>query len=136
MKIIHLITDDMYTYIAIEKYKSYFYIILTSFLLYKMIKNSYFEMDRRNRKFQQDIVQSFITALEFHDKYTKGHSEAVASYSTKIGEALGLNKNELDDLYWAAIMHDIGKIIVPIKILNKEKTQHSMTKQGNSKSEK
>ncbi|NDI76746.1 MULTISPECIES: hypothetical protein [Psychrilyobacter] len=42
------------------------------------------------QKFQQDIVQSFVTALEFHDKYTKGHSEAVASYSIEIGEAMGL----------------------------------------------
>lgn len=119
-KILNLITRDMSTYIILERYKSYFYIILTSFLLFKMIRSSYFKMEKTNRKFQQDIVQSFITALEFHDKYTKGHSEAVASYSTEIGEALGLNKKELDDLYWAATMHDIGKIIVPIEILNKE----------------
>jgi HD-GYP domain-containing protein (c-di-GMP phosphodiesterase class II) len=85
-----------------------------------MIKRSYFKVEKINKKFQQDIVQSFITALEFHDKYTKGHSEAVASYSTEIGEALDLKRKELDDLYWAATMHDIGKIIVPIEVLNKE----------------
>ncbi len=118
-KIIHLITQDLSIYIILERYKSYFYIVLTSFLLFKMIKSSYFKMEKTNRKFQQDIVQSFITALEFHDKYTKGHSEAVASYSTEIGEALGLKSKDLDDLYWAATMHDIGKIIVPIEILNK-----------------
>jgi len=119
-EILHLITEDMSEYIILERYKSYFYIILTSFLLFKMIRNSYFRMKKTNRKFQQDLVQSFITALEFHDKYTKGHSEAVASYSIEIGEALGLKGKELDDLYWAATMHDIGKIIVPIEILNKE----------------
>ena len=119
-KVLHLITKDMSTYIILERYKSYFYVILTSFLLFKMIRKSYFKMEETNRKLQQDIVQSFITALEFHDKYTKGHSEAVASYSTEIGEALGLKGHELDDLYWAATMHDIGKIIVPIEILNKE----------------
>jgi len=119
-EIIHFLTEDMSTYIVIETYKSYFYIILTSFLLFKMIKKSYLEIEKVNRKFQQDIAQSFITALEFHDKYTKGHSEAVASYSVEIGEALGLKGKELDDLYWAAMMHDIGKIIVPIEILNKE----------------
>jgi putative nucleotidyltransferase with HDIG domain len=69
---------------------------------------------------QKDIVQSFITALEFHDNYTKGHSESVASYSVQIGNSLNLGEKELDDLYWAAIMHDIGKIIVPSEILNKK----------------
>jgi len=119
-EIIHFIARDPDTYIIIEKYKSYFYIILTSFLLFKMIQKSYSKIERTNKKFQQDIVQSFITALEFHDKYTKGHSEAVASYSIKIGGKLGLKGKELDNLYWAARMHDIGKIIVPIEILNKE----------------
>ena len=66
-----------------------------------------------------DIVQSFITALEFHDEYTKGHSELVAMFAVKIGETLGLDKTQLENLYWAALMHDIGKIIIPINILNK-----------------
>jgi putative nucleotidyltransferase with HDIG domain len=135
-KILRLITQDLSTYIIFEYYKSYSYIILTSFLLFKLIRNSYSRVENSNRKFQQDIVQSFITALEFHDKYTKGHSEAVASYSTEIGKALGLKGHELDDLYWAATMHDIGKIIVPIKILNKEEkltdTEYKIIK-GHSK---
>ena len=69
---------------------------------------------------QNDIVQSFITALEFHDHYTKGHSESVASYSVQIGKSLDLDEKQLDDLYWAAVMHDIGKIIIPNEILNKK----------------
>ncbi len=68
---------------------------------------------------QNDIVQSFITALEFHDNYTKGHSDLVAVYSMQIGRELKLEKHQLEDLYWAALMHDIGKIIIPINILNK-----------------
>jgi len=68
---------------------------------------------------QNDIVRSFITALEFHDDYTKGHSDLVAMYSMKIGESLGLDKKNLEDLYWASVMHDIGKIIIPTHVLNK-----------------
>jgi HD-GYP domain-containing protein (c-di-GMP phosphodiesterase class II) len=68
---------------------------------------------------QNDIVRSFITALEFHDDYTKGHSDLVAVYSIKIGKALGLDKKQMEDLYWSAIMHDIGKIIIPVQVLNK-----------------
>ena len=68
---------------------------------------------------QNDIVRSFITALEFHDDYTKGHSDLVAIISIKIGKALELDKKQLEDLYWAAVMHDIGKIIIPTHVLNK-----------------
>jgi len=69
---------------------------------------------------QNDVVQSFITALEFHDEYTKGHSESVSSYSLKLGKTMGLDEKQLDDLYWAAILHDIGKIIIPGETLNKK----------------
>jgi putative nucleotidyltransferase with HDIG domain len=82
---------------------------------YKIKKSSDYKV-----MLQKDIVQSFITALEFHDQYTKGHSESVASYSVKIGNSLDLDEKQLDDLYWAAVMHDIGKIIIPNEILNKK----------------
>ncbi len=74
--------------------------------------------DQRNLE-QSDIVHSFISALEFHDEYTKGHSEAVAAYSLEIGRHLKFNDSQLNDLYWAATVHDIGKIIIPNSILNK-----------------
>lgn len=69
---------------------------------------------------QDDIVKTFITALEYHDEYTKGHSEEVALYSMELGLALNLDEKHLTDLYWSATMHDIGKIIIPDHILNKK----------------
>lgn len=74
--------------------------------------------DQRNLE-QNDIVHSFISALELHDEYTKGHSDAVASYALEIGKCLNFDDSQLNDLYWAATVHDIGKIIIPHSILNK-----------------
>lgn len=68
---------------------------------------------------QMDVVSSFIAALEFHDNYTKGHSEEVAKISTKIGKEMELNPDELDALHWAAMIHDIGKVVISKEILNK-----------------
>ncbi len=68
---------------------------------------------------QRDIVNSFITALEHHDEYTKGHSDSVSTICLEIGTALGLNKNDLQELRWTALLHDVGKIIIPDTILNK-----------------
>ena len=69
---------------------------------------------------QRDIVNSFIVAMDYHDEYTRGHSETVAKISVEVGKILGLEQNELQELHWAATVHDIGKIAIPILILNKK----------------
>jgi len=68
---------------------------------------------------QRDIVHSFISALEHHDEYTKGHSDSVSTISLEIGKVLGLDKDDLQELRWTAMLHDVGKIIIPDTILNK-----------------
>ncbi len=68
---------------------------------------------------QKDIVNSFIAALEYHDEYTKGHSDSVANISIALGKKLGLSVDELQELNWAALIHDIGKITVQKSVLNK-----------------
>ncbi|PAB60047.1 HD-GYP domain-containing protein [Anaeromicrobium sediminis] len=89
---------------------------------FQQLVNGFYKIKKVNDQknlVQRDIVHSFISALELHDEYTKGHSEAVASYSLKIGELLNLDDSQLNDLYWAATVHDIGKIIIPSSTLNK-----------------
>ena len=70
-------------------------------------------------KFQQEIVSSLINLLEVHDQYTKGHSENVSRLGTKVAFELGLSIEEINDTYWAGLLHDIGKTVVPKNILNK-----------------
>ncbi|WP_051251797.1 HD-GYP domain-containing protein [Psychrilyobacter atlanticus] len=87
------------------------------------ISNKFYNLKKASDyrfEMQNDVVQSFITALEFHDQYTRGHSESVGSYSVKLGNSLNLDEKQLDELYWAALLHDIGKIIIPSETLNKE----------------
>ncbi len=70
-------------------------------------------------KFQKEIIFSIIKLLEFHDKYTKGHSEGVAKISVKIAQRLGFDEKKIEEVYWAGMVHDIGKILVDNNILNK-----------------
>ena len=51
-----------------------------------------------------------VAALNIHDHLTRGHCERVRAYSVMIGEELGLSKEELDLLNWAALLHDVGKL--------------------------
>lgn len=57
--------------------------------------------------------------VELKDRYTHKHSDRVAKYSVKIAKKLKLSKEQLENLTVAAVLHDIGKIYVPIEILNK-----------------
>jgi HD-GYP domain-containing protein (c-di-GMP phosphodiesterase class II) len=86
-------------------------------LLDGLYKRNYFIM--RNANLKDDIVLSIIRTLELYDPYTKGHSEDVAALSLAIGEALNLDEKAMHELYFAAILHDIGKVGVDSKIINK-----------------
>lgn len=70
-------------------------------------------------KFQKDMILTIIRILEYHDPYTKGHSKNVANLASMLAEKLGLNDEMIKKTYWAALVHDIGKIVIPSSILNK-----------------
>ncbi|WP_129408679.1 HD domain-containing phosphohydrolase [Marinitoga lauensis] len=70
-------------------------------------------------KFREDIIKSLISFLELHDEYTKNHSKNVAKLSKKIAKKMNLDEETQKKVYWAALLHDIGKLIIPNEILNK-----------------
>lgn len=73
----------------------------------------------RIQKMTLKTIQTLANAIDAKDPYTKGHSTRVSQYSVMIAEALGWKKARIDDLRYAALLHDIGKIGVPDSILNK-----------------
>lgn len=64
-------------------------------------------------------IASLVQALEARDSYTRGHSEAVADIARRIGQGMGLSVKELEKLWLAAKLHDIGKIGIRDAILFK-----------------
>lgn len=65
------------------------------------------------------IISVLISAMEDKDPYTSGHTARVAQYSLAIGKRLGLPKEKMRLLNHAAAAHDIGKIGIPIEIIEK-----------------
>ena len=67
---------------------------------------------------------ALISTIEAKDRYTRGHTNRVAHYSSLIGERLEKQlrpfANSLSNLRWAALLHDIGKINIPDAILFKK----------------
>lgn len=65
-------------------------------------------------------VKKLADSLEEKDNYTKFHCERVTKYSLAIARKMGLNEEELLNLEFAGMLHDIGKISIPSEIINKE----------------
>ncbi len=86
-------------------------------LIRSLFKRNYYLT--QNTQMKHEIVLSFIRTLELYDPYTKGHSEDVAFFVTEIAKKLDLDDAQFDTLYWAGILHDIGKVGVSNRILNK-----------------
>ncbi len=77
------------------------------------------ESGNRLKKLTKEVMEALANAIDAKDKYTNGHSLRVAEYSRKIAEAAGKSREECDKVYDAALLHDVGKIGVPIEILTK-----------------
>lgn len=77
-------------------------------------------MDERASEILIDqIIHALAKSIDLKDQYTRGHSTRVAAYSRKIAEQLGFDEKETETLYRTALLHDIGKLVVPKSILNK-----------------
>jgi diguanylate cyclase (GGDEF)-like protein/putative nucleotidyltransferase with HDIG domain len=66
-----------------------------------------------------DVLQGLVLAVDAKDRYTKRHSDDVARYASFLAERLGLPAETIRSLRMAALLHDIGKIGVPDRILRK-----------------
>jgi len=64
-------------------------------------------------------VRTLVRAVEIKDGYTRGHSERVARASVLIARQLGMREDRVVCLRYAGILHDIGKLCVPTRVLTK-----------------
>ena len=71
------------------------------------------------RKLTLGSFEALINALESKDKYTAGHSRRVAQITEVIAHGLLINQDDLDNLRWGALLHDVGKIAIDPAIQNK-----------------
>jgi HD domain len=64
-------------------------------------------------------ILSLVAALSAHDRKTRGHSERVRAFTDLVAGQLHLSDVDRDRLRWAALLHDVGKLRVPARVLNK-----------------
>lgn len=71
------------------------------------------------KKITLESIEAIARTIDSKDAYTKGHSIRVGLYSREIARELKLSDDEVQNIYYIALLHDIGKIAIPNEILNK-----------------
>ena len=79
----------------------------------------YQERHERDNEIINESIETFTGFIDAKDPYTNGHSKRVAVYTRHIAKEMGYEGEELDRIYYIALLHDCGKIGVPDSILGK-----------------
>ena len=93
--------------------------ILESEHLRKHLEQLVREQTEETQKIFIQAITTITYAVDAKDRYTKGHSVRVAQYCLAIAKKLSWSKQDCLNLYYTALLHDIGKIGIPDSILNK-----------------
>jgi len=64
-------------------------------------------------------IRALAEAVDAKDAYTRGHSERVGVYASKLGRELGLPREVIERIYISGLLHDVGKIGIPDRIITK-----------------
>ncbi len=132
--------DDYGTYslntieISVVKEKKFFenlYVIIISiillililsgivFLIIKLAIRRSIKKQEEYKEITLESIEAIARTIDAKDTYTNGHSLRVGKYSRLIAKHLGISGEELENIYYIALLHDIGKIAIPDSILNK-----------------
>jgi len=74
---------------------------------------------KKAEKALQALIQTMTRVVESRDAYTAGHQRKVARLARSMAKVMGLDRDRLNGIYVAGVIHDIGKISVPAEILSK-----------------
>jgi response regulator RpfG family c-di-GMP phosphodiesterase len=80
------------------------------------------QLDAKNRELRTayiETIRALAEAIDAKDAYTRGHSERVAVYSSRISHQMGLQTELIERIYFAGLLHDVGKIGIPDAIIAK-----------------
>lgn len=75
--------------------------------------------ERLNRNFKRTI-EAFSNLVEMRDKTTSNHSKNVAALAIRTAASMSMTEQQKSDIFIAALLHDIGKIVIPDSILMKD----------------
>ncbi len=103
-------------------------LLVISAILLRAIMKNWEESLQKTKASERELRDAYVLTLEgwaktleYHNRETEGHSRRVTSLCLRLAKAVGIdNPKDLEYIRWGALLHDIGKIGIPNKILNKQ----------------
>lgn len=77
------------------------------------------EKNEQIQRMTMGTIQRLVRTMDAKDTYTDDHSLRVSEYSAQIARSLGMPEKEVENVRLVALLHDVGKIVVPDAVLNK-----------------
>ena len=96
-----------------------FIILLIIFLITYLQRNRYEKLLEHDSKIIRESIETFTGFIDAKDPYTNGHSRRVAEYTKLLAGKMGYKEDDLERIYYVALLHDCGKIGIPDHILTK-----------------
>jgi hypothetical protein len=97
-------------------------ILFIGFLVTRFNLKNYRARQKNDVRIILQSMNTFINFIDAKDPYTRGHSKRVAMYAAEIAKRMRLSDDEVQNIYYAGLLHDAGKISVPDAVLNKPGT--------------
>ena len=101
--------------------------IITAYAAYRMLNIRYLSEEQRLEehkeqylKMTNESLETVAATIDAKNLYLKGHSKRVAEYSREIAGRMGMSEDDCQTVYFAGLLHDIGKIGIPNRILDKQ----------------
>ncbi|MBR4356545.1 MAG: HD domain-containing protein [Butyrivibrio sp.] len=94
-------------------------VFCASYMVVKYNSISFLKKQKNDIRIILQSMNTFISFIDAKDPYTRGHSRRVAMYAAEISKRMHLTESEIQNVYYAGLLHDAGKISVPDAILNK-----------------
>ncbi len=113
-----LLTSEPLFWVSLASFAVWL-LALIIFLITSSQIRKYNERHERDNVIINESIETFTGFIDAKDPYTNGHSMRVAIYTRSIAAEMGYEGEELDRIYYMALLHDCGKIGVPDSILGK-----------------
>ena len=95
----------------------FFYVY--SFRRIRYFMNLEWESNEKVEKTNMKLIRTLVRTIDAKDRYTNGHSIRVAEYAKNIAKRMGKSEAEQKTIYYAGLLHDVGKMDIPLEIMDK-----------------
>ena len=84
---------------------------------YKEEMNHFWQTNPMNERYKDKFLEMLVYTIDFRSEFTVIHTMSTVNFAEQLGKLLRLSPEEIKHIHYGALLHDLGKIAIPLKIL-------------------